>query len=167
MKKKIVKEYQAIVHGCVVGDHGHIEAPIGLARGREVAIRRGVEPDGQPALTEWFVEQRAARFTLLRVQLHTGRSHQIRVHLAHAGHPVVGDKIYGGDERLYLRFIETGITRELLDKLLLPRQALHACRLSVPYGRPEPHLWQVPLPNDLVRFWDAAIEQFGKAPQLM
>jgi 23S rRNA pseudouridine1911/1915/1917 synthase len=157
LKKQVIKEYLAIVHGRIAGEHGTIDAPIGFARGREVAIKRGVEADGQPALTEWWVEKRAARFTMLRVRLHTGRAHQIRVHLAHIGHAVVGDKIYGGDERLYLGFIETGMTLELLEKLLLPRQALHAERLVVPYGKPEPVEWRAPLALDLVEFWSQAV----------
>ncbi|MBI5687307.1 MAG: RluA family pseudouridine synthase [Verrucomicrobia bacterium] len=153
LKKQVLKEYVAIVHGRVAGEHGIVDAPIGLATGREVVIKRGVELDGQHAQTEWWVEQRAERFTMLRVRLHTGRAHQIRVHLAHIGHPVVGDKIYGGDERLYLKFIETGVTPALLEKLLLPRHALHAIRLVVPYGRPEPVEWGAPLPEDLAGFW--------------
>lgn len=152
-KKQVVKVYTAIVHGHPSTHHGVVDAPIGLARGREVAIRRGVEADGQHAQTEWWVEQQSRQFTLLRVQLHTGRAHQIRVHLAHIGHPVVGDKIYGGDEHLYLKFIETGVTPVLLEKLLLPRHALHAARLVVPYGRPEPVEWRAPLPEDLADFW--------------
>jgi 23S rRNA pseudouridine1911/1915/1917 synthase len=67
------------------------------------------------------------------------------VHLAAVGHPIVGDKIYGPDERLYLRFIETGWTPELKHELLLPRHALHATRLAVD-GIGE---WRSPLPNDL------------------
>ncbi len=153
-KKQVHKEYTAIVHGQLMGNHGLVDAPIGLARGREVAIKRGVEADGQAAQTEWWLTEQVRQFAMLRVQLHTGRAHQIRVHLAHMGHPVVGDKIYGGDERLYLKFIETGVTPALLEKLLLPRHALHAGRLVVPYGQMEPTEWGAPLPEDLVLFWN-------------
>ena len=71
------------------------------------------------------------RFSLVRAVPRTGRTHQIRVHLASLGHPIVGDKIYGPDEQHYLRFIETGWTSELENALLLPRHALHSARLKV------------------------------------
>jgi 23S rRNA pseudouridine1911/1915/1917 synthase len=88
------------------------------------------------------------KFTLVRAIPQTGRTHQIRVHLASVGHPIVGDKIYGPDENLYLEFIETGWTRALHRQLLLPRQALHAARLTIP-GE---HEWTSPLPVDLAEF---------------
>ena len=75
----------------------------------------------------------------------TGRTHQIRVHLAHVGHPIVGDKIYGPNEKLYLRFIETGWTDELARKLLLSRHALHSARLRLG----DEFDWQSALPPDL------------------
>jgi 23S rRNA pseudouridine1911/1915/1917 synthase len=88
------------------------------------------------------------KFALVRAIPRTGRTHQIRVHLASIGHPIVGDKIYGPDEQLYLRFIETGWTAELERQLLLPRHALHAARLAIE-GE---HEWSSTLPVDLARF---------------
>jgi 23S rRNA pseudouridine1911/1915/1917 synthase len=88
------------------------------------------------------------RFSLVRAIPRTGRTHQIRVHLSSLGHPIVGDKIYGPDEQLYLRFIETGWTPELQEKLLLPRHALHSAKLAID-GRGE---WTSTLAPDLTDF---------------
>jgi 23S rRNA pseudouridine1911/1915/1917 synthase len=102
-------------------------------------LKQTIHPEGVPALTELRVEKRFVRrsagrkdpFAIVRAIPRTGRTHQIRVHLAHLGHSIVGDKIYGPNERLYLRFIETGWTNELADQLLLPRHALHSARLRI------------------------------------
>ena len=81
----------------------------------------------------------------------TGRTHQIRVHLAHLGYPIVGDKIYGTEESHFLQFIETGWTEELRRDLILPRQALHAAKLKIPW-QGEFREWHCPLTQDLVHF---------------
>jgi 23S rRNA pseudouridine1911/1915/1917 synthase len=90
----------------------------------------------------------ADKFSLIRAIPRTGRTHQIRVHLSAIGHAIVGDKIYGPDEHLYLRFIETGWTPELEQRLLLPRHALHSAKLVIEGERE----WATPLPADLHEF---------------
>jgi 23S rRNA pseudouridine1911/1915/1917 synthase len=88
------------------------------------------------------------RFSLVRATPKTGRTHQIRVHLASLGHPIVGDKIYGPDENLYLEFIETGWTPNLERQLLLPRHALHSAKLAIK----NEHEWKSEFPLDLATF---------------
>lgn len=126
------KIYLAIVHGDPPDDHGTIDLPIGPAIGRIVQVRKGVRHDeeGRASRTEYWVERRFGRFSLLRIKLHTGRMHQIRVHCAAIGHPLVGDKIYP-DETIFLRYYDGVLTDADRTKLILSRHALHAHRLSL------------------------------------
>jgi 23S rRNA pseudouridine1911/1915/1917 synthase len=126
--RAVKKEYLAIVHGLVADEQGVIEAPIGPDESSFVAIKDRVRPDGAAARTEFFLERHLSRAhcSLLRVLPHTGRKHQIRIHLAHIGHPLVGEKLYGGDEHLYLDFVQRRLTEEQQKRLVLPHQALHA-----------------------------------------
>ncbi len=105
------REYLALVDGVMAEDRGVVDAPIG--RDPRNPVLRVVRNDGEPAVTRWEVAERCPSATLVRLELETGRTHQIRVHLLHAGHPVLGDRQYG---------------RRRLD--LMPRQALHAWRLA-------------------------------------
>lgn len=133
----IGKEYLAIVHGAPDWDEKVMDAPIirqGEVRDSKIWLKRCVDERGRPARTDFHVEARfvstGCEMALVRARPHTGRTHQIRVHLAHAGFPVVGDKIYGCREDAYLEFIHTGWTPALAHELLFPRHALHACGLS-------------------------------------
>lgn len=128
--RAVQKEYLAIVHGHVRERRGLIDAPLGKDEQSAVAIKDCVRPDGLPSQTGYLVEKHFERmegkFSLLRVFLLTGRKHQIRIHLAHIGHPIVGDKLYGGDETIYLDFVAGRLSEGQRRSLLLANQALHA-----------------------------------------
>lgn len=148
--RQVEKQYWAIVHGRLRETHGCIDAALGKDERSRVAIKGCVRPDGAPARTEFWTERNftreAADFSFLRVSPHTGRKHQIRIHLAHIGHPVVGDKLYGGDEDLYLALVENRLTPEQRRRLILPHHALHAREVRFTWrgqdrvfrGEPEP-----------------------------
>lgn len=100
--KRPYKEYRALVEGIVEKDHEVIEEPI--AKIDAPSIRRIVTANGKNSITEYDVLSRGDKYSLLRIVLHTGRTHQIRVHLSHIGHPLVGDFLYGEENapRLFL-----------------------------------------------------------------
>ena len=91
--KKSLRKYWAIVHGNLPNDRGVIEAPIG--RSEKDRKKQAVTAKGKPAITRFHVLERFGNYTLVELQLETGRTHQIRVHMAYIGHPVAGDGVYG------------------------------------------------------------------------
>ncbi|MHB8460330.1 MAG: RluA family pseudouridine synthase [Candidatus Limnocylindrales bacterium] len=135
--RRVRKTYLALVQGSVAAALGRIEAPIG--RDPKHRTRMAVVPDGRPATTGYRVRERFAAWTLLELDLVTGRTHQIRVHLEAIGHPVAGDPVYG-----------TGTSRKGPDGL--ERLFLHAWRLELA-SPADGHLIraEAPLPADLER----------------
>jgi 23S rRNA pseudouridine1911/1915/1917 synthase len=176
MRREIHKHYLAFVSGHVEPEHGVIDAPLGrlgISPENPIWLRMGVIPLDDPqgrktasARSEFWrlavslggrrppgdgigeSNDSGSPISLLRLQAHTGRLHQLRVHLAHIGHPVIGDKIYGPNPLLYLKFIAEGWTEEHQRVLGLSRHALHAHELRFEWNG-ESFAFIAPLPEDL------------------
>ncbi|MBU5257040.1 RluA family pseudouridine synthase [Tissierella praeacuta] len=132
---KVEKKYQAIVDGIVEKDEDYIDLPIG--REEDKSIRKTVTEEGQDALTKYTVIERYKEATLLDVQIFTGRSHQIRVHLDHIGHPIIGDSLYNKESPY------------------IDRQALHSYYLKVKHPRTKEAIeFIAPLPKDMEKLID-------------
>jgi len=138
------REYEAVVVGSLTGG-ATVDAPIG--RHPQDRKRMAVVSSGKPAVTHYRLIERFAAHTHVRCKLESGRTHQIRVHMTHVRHPLVGDPVYGGRLRL-----PKGTTEELRDVLAaFHRQALHARQLTLEHpGTGEILSWEVPLPEDMV-----------------
>ena len=147
-KRTVRKVYYALVDGVVREDEGSINASIGESAsvaGKMTVVRRG-----KSALTDWKVVQRFQKFSLLEVVIHTGRTHQIRVHLAHIGHPLAVDELYGHRGELPLSAIKKNYRRgQREERGLIRRLSLHAHALTVrqPSSGQEISV-EAPLPKD-------------------
>jgi 23S rRNA pseudouridine1911/1915/1917 synthase len=144
--REVSKSYLALAHGLVKQDAGRIDQPI--ARDPRHRTRMGVVRKGRPALSLYRVRRRFERFTLLDVEIKTGRTHQIRVHLQWMKHPVVGDKVYGEgrDKSVADASLRVAINR-------MGRQFLHAAELGFRHpGTGEQLLFSSPLPTELQDF---------------
>ncbi len=154
---EIEREYLALCTGVMTGG-GTVDEPIG--RHRTQRIKMTVRSDGRAAVTHYRIETRYRAHTLARVRLETGRTHQIRVHMAHVGYPIVGDPVYGGRRRL-----PAGASPALKAALEgFHRQALHAARLSFAHPKSaKPVSYSAPLPADLAGLL-GALERDARAP---
>ena len=141
----VERQYEAVVMGLLVAG-GTVDAPIGRHMGDRLRQAVRDEEDGKHAVTHYRLRERFRAHTLIQCNLETGRTHQIRVHMTHVGHPLVGDPLYGGGLRL-----PKGATPELVAALRgFRRQALHAERLAFMHPvTDEPMAFTAPRPPDL------------------
>jgi len=152
--RTVEKQYVAIVEGVPELDADVIEQPLG--KDRHVHDRYAVRRDGtgKEAASHYEVAETFDGFAVVRVWPKTGRTHQVRIHLAHIGHRVVADRQYGSRDKLTLQEVARG--RAERDEVLLARQALHAARLVLRHPRTgEPLVLEAPLPDDMARTLDA------------
>ena len=157
---RVSKEYLAVVEGCVTQDEGLIDLPIGRSQtgSRVLMSARGDAVNARPAKTRYSVEQRFEEHTLVRAKPMTGRNHQIRVHFAQIGHPLVGDEFYdthGSYKAEWLRSVDADSPEPSSAPLLRGRHALHASSLS--FAHPITGVWLTfssSLPKDMLRLVD-------------
>jgi len=140
---EVIREYQAVVHGVMTGG-GLVNQPIG--RHPRDRIKMAVRENGREAITHYRLLERFREHSHIKVQLETGRTHQIRVHMSYLRHPIVGDPVYAGRQR-----IPAGAQQDLVDYIQgFKRQALHAWKLS--FVHPEHGnevLFEAPLAEDI------------------
>jgi len=144
-RRSVTREYEAIVIGRMTAG-GTVDEPIG--RHPTNRLLQAVTPSGKEAITHYRVMERFRQHTRLRLRLETGRTHQIRVHMAHVHHPLIGDPQYGGRLRL-----PKGADAQLVDALRgFRRQALHAVKLALEHpATGEVLTFDAPLPEDLAQ----------------
>ncbi len=142
-ERLVKREYQAVVHGEIISG-GTVDAPID--RHPTQRIKMAVKEGGREAVTHYRIIKKFPHATHLKCELESGRTHQIRVHLSHIGHPIIGDPIYG-----YRRGIPGKLSETLRDTLKhFPRQALHAWQLSFEHPiSKQPLHFEAPLPQDM------------------
>ncbi len=159
------KTYQAIVFGKFEPATQRVEGAIGSLKGRSIRMKLIVVPEGtpvdqvdetpKPSVTEFERVETKSNYSLIEARPLTGRTHQIRVHLEHLGFPIVGDKIYCGNNETFLHFFEHGLDEWVLERTKLPRLALHARQIVFTHPLTGKRtILEAPLPEDLQAFWD-------------
>jgi 23S rRNA pseudouridine1911/1915/1917 synthase len=163
--KQIGKCYRAIVRGSPDWDQRLVDAPVGLATGSAIRIRRGVNPDGLSAQTLFTVEQRVNGLSLIRAEPRTGRTHQIRVHMEHLGFPILGDKMYGQPDDVFLHHLDHGADAFMRQAVGFPRHALHATQLTIPHPDGGTCTFEAPLTEDLAALLQGQVPDWPAPPE--
>ncbi|HRP56406.1 RluA family pseudouridine synthase [Agriterribacter sp.] len=148
--REVEKYYTGLVHGVPSVESGSVDAAI-----TEHPVKRGLmvtNKKGKPALTDFMLAESFGKFSLMRFRIHTGRTHQIRVHMKHIGHPIVCDPLYGNGEPVMLSSIKKKFNlskKEEEEKPLFNRLALHAERLQFTDAKKQKNTIEAPLPKDM------------------
>ena len=151
--RKVKKTYVAVVHGCPRPVEGLIDFGIGHDKRSSIRLKLTACRDGsgQPALTRYRVLRRNERFALVEMVPKTGRTHQLRVHMAGLGCPIVGDKIYGADDSVFLEYLDGNLSEKSRAHLILDRHALHNHRLEFHHPMEDRVMeFTAPVPADMV-----------------
>ena len=151
--RRVGKAYLAIMTG-EFSEPVTVDQPLGDDENSMVLAKSAVRPGGKPAVTHFTPLSHGEGFTLVRVVTETGRKHQIRAHAQWLEKCIVGDKIYGPDERCFLDFLDHGWTPALAEKLLLPRHALHCSEIDMRKAG-TPRVFSAPMPGDMRAFCEA------------
>ncbi|MDP2307533.1 MAG: RluA family pseudouridine synthase [Pseudomonadota bacterium] len=166
-ERKVGKVYWALVRGTPTWDEHICDAALGHAEGSEVVLRQGASVDGAQARTRFKVVHRipGGAYSLVACKPVTGRTHQIRAHLEHVGFPILGDKLYGQKDDVFLELLEKGATARVRELIGFPRHALHARSIAFPH----PKTGQIvrvraPLPPDLRAIVHGGTPIWGEAP---
>ena len=148
-KRNINKVYHAISRGSPPWEVKDLRAPIAEHPTAKLRLRRTVLPSGLPSHTSFRVLQRLDNYSLIECLLHTGRTHQIRVHLEYLGYPILGDKIYGQKDDIFLEHLHQGATKRVREIVSFSRHCLHAAKIT--FNHPKKGLLTIgsPLPEDM------------------
>lgn len=159
MERDVKKYYMALVTGRINPAEGLIDK--GIAEHPVIKGKMVITAKGKPSQTGYIVKEQWALYALVQLELHTGRTHQIRVHLQSIGNPVVADEVYGDGKPFFLSAIKKKYRlseKEEAERPLLSRLALHACRLEFVKEDGTPVLAEAPLPKDMA----ACVNQLNK-----